>query len=364
MLACALLATACVVEETYGTCGNGVIEQIYNPSENGDKLFEACDDGNTVNGDGCSSTCEVQGPVCGDGIKLGAEQCDDGNTISHDGCSATCMVDAPICGDGVKAGTEVCDDGNATRNDGCTADCKLETAVCGDNVKAGTEACDDGNRTPRDGCSATCEVDHSLGITWRVKTNNNPVACPVGFDTARIVAHPHALPSSNTSNDIIDLFNCSASTGVAAPYPSNQYDVYVEIVNNNGTLTYATSVPTFIDLTTADKDATFDIHTDKGFFFLNWALQGASGALTCAQAPEVASIGLDTTPVTPPTEFPCTSGAGYSAAAPVATYVVSVAALNAAKQGHGTPVNLPNQAIQAPNKITNLGTAMLVIPGH
>jgi hypothetical protein len=44
--------------------------------------------------------------------------------------------------------------------------------------------------------------------------------------------------------------------------------------------------------------------------------------------------------------------------------VVSVAALNAAKQGLGTPVNLANQAIQAPNKITNLGTAMLVIPGH
>ena len=104
----------------------------------------------------------------------------------------------------------------------------------------------------------------------------------MGFDTARIVAHPHALPSTNTTSDIIDLFNCSAGNGVAAPYPSNRYDVYVEIVNTNGTATYATSVPTFIDLTTADKDATFDIHTDKGYFFLDWALFGRSSAAPLA----------------------------------------------------------------------------------
>ena len=53
---------------------------------------EDCDDDNTMNGDGCSSTCrmEVKEPRCGDGhLDLG-EGCDDGNTSGGDGCSAEC----------------------------------------------------------------------------------------------------------------------------------------------------------------------------------------------------------------------------------------------------------------------------------
>ena len=52
---------------------------------------EECDDGGTVNGDGCSSNCVIE--FCGDDIRqvgLG-EQCDDGNNSDGDGCSATCL---------------------------------------------------------------------------------------------------------------------------------------------------------------------------------------------------------------------------------------------------------------------------------
>ncbi len=37
---------------------------------------------------------QVVGPqqVCGNGIVEGLEQCDDGNTVGGDGCSATCQV--------------------------------------------------------------------------------------------------------------------------------------------------------------------------------------------------------------------------------------------------------------------------------
>lgn len=77
-------------------CGNGVISGT-----------EACDDGNTNNNDGCSSTCAVEPSYecigtpsictllfCGDrkiSPSIG-EQCDDGGTASGDGCSATCQV--------------------------------------------------------------------------------------------------------------------------------------------------------------------------------------------------------------------------------------------------------------------------------
>jgi cysteine-rich repeat protein len=63
-------------------CGNGVIE-----------AGEQCDDGNTANGDGCSSTCAIE-PVCGNGIVQAGEECDDGNTTSGDGCSSTCQLEA------------------------------------------------------------------------------------------------------------------------------------------------------------------------------------------------------------------------------------------------------------------------------
>lgn len=73
-------------------CGNSFIET---------GAGEQCDDGNTNNGDGCSSTCQNEGasPVCGNNVIEGTEQCDDGNTDNGDGCSSVCMNE--ILGDNV-----------------------------------------------------------------------------------------------------------------------------------------------------------------------------------------------------------------------------------------------------------------------
>src|SRR5690606_27596707 len=74
---------------------------------------EHCDDGNNDTGDGCSPFCEYEprcrpaggGPttactsVCGDGFLLASEiaanpnACDDGNTTNGDGCSDKCVVE-------------------------------------------------------------------------------------------------------------------------------------------------------------------------------------------------------------------------------------------------------------------------------
>ena len=123
--------------------------------------------------------------VCGNGVIDLVENCDDGNTTDGDGCSSACvrephwtcpMVDKPcvhdvVCGDGMIEGTEACDDGNTTGGDGCAADCTLEcgwecpagtdcrAAKCGDGKVAGKEQCDDGNNTDGDGCSALCALE-------------------------------------------------------------------------------------------------------------------------------------------------------------------------------------------------------------
>jgi cysteine-rich repeat protein len=121
---------------------------------------EACDDGNSSSGDGCTSACVLE--RCGDGAlnNGGAEQCDDGNSSSGDGCSAACLLER--CGDGAvnNNGTESCDDGNLVPGDGCTASCVVER--CGDGAvnNAGREQCDDGNTTAGDGCSSICAIEY------------------------------------------------------------------------------------------------------------------------------------------------------------------------------------------------------------
>jgi len=64
--------------------------------------FENCENGNAIDGDGCSSLCVIEAgwnctgtptsctPICGDGIKLPVEGCDDGNKTDSLGCLSNC----------------------------------------------------------------------------------------------------------------------------------------------------------------------------------------------------------------------------------------------------------------------------------
>jgi cysteine-rich repeat protein len=98
-------------------CGNSIIE-----------AGESCDDGNTDNLDGCSSTCQTETPTCGNSIVEYLEQCDDGNTDPLDGCSATCQIENPVCGNGIVEYLEQCDDNNTDNGDGCSSTCQTEAA--------------------------------------------------------------------------------------------------------------------------------------------------------------------------------------------------------------------------------------------
>ncbi len=183
-------------DDTEDICGDGKL------ADN-----EDCDDGNTEDGDGCTSDCHIEdgwtcskagqhcvegdsNDVCGDGKLAEGEDCDDGNTADSDGCTSDCHIEdgwtcsepgqpcteggvnpAEGCGDGTLAEGEGCDDGNTSDGDGCSAQCNVEegwtcsdagagcTSNCGDGKKVGEEACDDGNTQDGDGCSALCVVE-------------------------------------------------------------------------------------------------------------------------------------------------------------------------------------------------------------
>ncbi len=138
------------------TCGNGIRDEV---------TGELCDDGNTADGDTCRSDC-LSDYRCGNGIvdttADGAtrdEVCDDGNTVNGDGCSATCESDES-CGNGIvdTAAGEVCDDGNMEDGDDCSADCSV-SLLCGNGTLDGAEECDDGNTDPGDGCDGSCRME-------------------------------------------------------------------------------------------------------------------------------------------------------------------------------------------------------------
>ena len=190
-------------------CGNGFRETI-------GSYTEACDDGNSNNGDGCSSTCTVETGygctggtpttadsciiVCGDGNLDPSEDCDDGNAVDNDGCSS-CAIDedhtctrspstspdtcSHKCGNGLSdplgSYSEACDDSNIVSGDGCSSTCTIEDAYtcpttgaacvhkCGngqlDPSLSYSEECDDGNLNNSDGCSNTCIVEDAYTCT-------------------------------------------------------------------------------------------------------------------------------------------------------------------------------------------------------
>jgi len=66
---------------------------------------EVCDDGNKLDGIGCSSDCLSVLPTW---------TCSGGNSTSNDVC-------LPKHGDGIITGNEQCDDNNTNNNDGCSS---------------------------------------------------------------------------------------------------------------------------------------------------------------------------------------------------------------------------------------------------
>ena len=207
-------------------CGDGILNGT-----------EQCDDGNTHAGDCCDGNCKLESNcicrtpspaldpphqvctstvVCGDGQVTGPEACDDGNTDSGDGCSEDCNNVEPgyscpptggacseaveLCGNAQIDTNEECDDGQnpMTSGDGCSSDCKVEPgyvcptagapcepiAFCGDGLVSFPrgETCDDGGNPPEsgDGCSDTCKVEQYWRCTGEPSTCTYLVECGNG----------------------------------------------------------------------------------------------------------------------------------------------------------------------------------------
>lgn len=172
-----------------GACGDGTIQRT---KQAAGFVGESCDDGNTANGDGCSSVCLNEGTtpvgaVCGNGKIERSEECEkDIDGVFPAWCApATCLrtgSSAPVCGNGKLDPGEECEKSQlvGAAQALCSARClwtgtnsynptgvgsTLRVVGCGDSKVQVGEECDDGNTKSGDGCSTICLNEGSTPST-------------------------------------------------------------------------------------------------------------------------------------------------------------------------------------------------------
>lgn len=188
--ACLAYGTFEPIVQCMGGCNAGVCMGAYYCGDGMILGNEECDDDNSVSGDGCSNSCEIEagytcegspsvctgggGSTCGNSSVDPGEQCDDGNIANGDGCSSTCEYETlgGICGDGTIVSPEECDDANTASGDGCSSACNVESGYqcmgtpsvcsiipdCGNMIVEYPEMCDDGNTINTDTCTGICQL--------------------------------------------------------------------------------------------------------------------------------------------------------------------------------------------------------------
>ncbi len=220
---CTLDPSGCIRE----SCGNGSIEGM-----------EACDDGNSDNGDGCSAACTVEPgwscpsagmpcvQLCGNGMVDTGEECDDGNDRGGDGCSDTCQVEpgwecpmagmacTSLCGNGSIDPGEECDGsdfgmvtcegrgfGGGTLR--CTSSCTIDTSGC--------SSCGDGAVDPGEECDGSNLAGHSC--TTRGFSGGSLSCAPdCTFDTSMCTGCGDGVRQAGEQCDGMDLGGESCTT--------------------------------------------------------------------------------------------------------------------------------------------------------
>ena len=224
---------ACTGGETGGSdvceagCGDGLRAGAEQCDANGESLGCVacrvvlgwnCTGGSASSKDTCTS-------VCGDGVTAtGAEACDDGNTKSGDGCSTTCVVetnytcttnDAGLatcqsCGNGVTEGSEVCDDAGAAG--GCNDACSGIDAgwLC---TTGSPDVCVGGPATPSTAPRSTLATTDSLTFAWDAVSGNGLDAVSYTLEVSDEAAPGvwHAGATTNETRATVSSLRSSAS---------------------------------------------------------------------------------------------------------------------------------------------------------
>ena len=223
------------------------------------------------------------------------------------------------------------------------------------------------------GCIIQSNDDTYVSASWSIKhlANNTVIPCPPGFNTAALYDQPVNPDGTLVGSPTIDLFDCAANGGTSGPLAPGLYLSWLEIANDNDTQVYAKSLSTPIDTTTGDQPVGFSILEDGGYFQMQWLLKGATSnsTLSCAQA-GVASNGgsagiqlqafVSGSNTSASDIFNCEDNYGVTDPYLSGSYDVLVDAINPNPVGSAPTIT---SRIDAPNKVTNLGTVTIPING-
>jgi len=169
-------------------------------------------------------------PVCGDGVRAGAEQCDGTADAACPGrCTSACTcTPPPRCGDGTVNGREECDGASDTAcPTRCAASCTCTPPppVCGDGVVTGGEACDGASDAACPGrCTPACACAPPPPICGDGVVNGadqcdgaSDAACP-GRCTAACVCTPPPPPAPVCGDGVVNgADECDGASDAACP---------------------------------------------------------------------------------------------------------------------------------------------------
>ncbi len=206
-------------------CGNGVKEAT-----------EECDDGNTNNGDGCSSGCKIEEcytlgllnfdlgqsyiitpsppntPCTDDGYSCTKDVCNGQGLCIHpngSGGSSSCCLSNADCNDGNVCTNDTCDTStHACSHSNNTASCSSDGFTCTNDVCSGGACahtpgtgssscclsnadCNDGNACTNDTCNTTT---HTCSHSNSTSSCNDGNACTTGDTCSAGACVPGALP--------------------------------------------------------------------------------------------------------------------------------------------------------------------------
>jgi hypothetical protein len=220
------------------------------------------------------------------------------------------------------------------------------------------------------GCTVSESTEAVITARWSFTNfaTDSARSCPVGFDTATIVAQAWD-PFSNelVGSPVLDKFDCADMQGTTLPL-DGIFLVWVQIESASGTQVYAQSSHTYVDTIDGDVLIDFEIFDDAGFFFLTWDLVDAvtQAPLTCDEAGVTGNASVETIATIVGStfmltdKFQCEHGYGTTSPLLAGTYTVSVDA-EVNDVAVGVAPALTNRVVRAPNGLTDLGHILIPI---
>ena len=289
-------------------CGDGVIESP-----------EQCDDGNTVNGDGCSAQCvaenmstclanpsiywDQESNMCHadrqpcsdpDGGKdyqtrahtYGFREVNAGpedariRTGGRDACVSSTQLIEHFCYNTYFIGTEYVDCPNGCQDGACK---QVSQPVCGNGVVEAPEQCDDGNTASGDGCSATCTIESIESATLNIAVKSLASSDLVVANQKNVTLLRFEARASEA-----DVLFTLAKFGADNSANATNYALWVDTDNNGVVDTIlqknvasVSNIVTFDSLPTGgyvipkDQTAVFEVHADISSSLLAGTLQEA-----------------------------------------------------------------------------------------